>query len=612
LSKESNLTQILVAEKDGIYTYNVAEPQYSDTQSPGPTFLVVDDDAMVRKIVTRGLARLAPAEVLEVEDGVAAQEVLREKSVDVVVTDVLMPNMSGLELMKWAQEHCPEPLWIVLSGLETFDAAVDALQLGAFDYLAKPPEVQRVRVAVRNALDQIELVRERKRLYEQLERSNEQLAEKVDQLEKVCLMLEDQAAVIQSDLDRAEIIQRALLPQEPPELDGWCVETLYRSGSSVGGDFYDVIPLDQQHMGLVIADAAGHGVAAAMLSVLFKLRLNLTDGDNKVLMPNQVLRSLNSRLHETVSAPGAFITAVYVLLNRQSGQARIASAGHPPCIWTKPGGEYRLLERTGPALGLNANEHYEEREIQLVVGDRLLLYTDGVLGEGTDPVESEEIAGTLGSDIDRAKIPGALYRAATRDATGDRDDVTMILLERGEGVSHFDDTPEPEERHTPQSPTIQSRLLQGVREDMAFISISGTATWTCSQAFLDTAAALLERHDKLIIDLGDCEYLDSTCLGTLHEIVASRPDAVNLQRLPDKVRDMFEELSMGIVLDHAGTGIEPLPEDMLPLRRVDSDEAQQGARMLSAHETLASLSPENREVFQGVVESLRADLDKGE
>jgi serine phosphatase RsbU (regulator of sigma subunit)/ABC-type transporter Mla MlaB component len=578
----------------------VAEPQYSDTETPGPTFLVVDDDAMVRKIVTRGLARLAPAKVLEVEDGVAAQQVLREKRVDVVVTDVLMPNMSGLELMKWAQEHCPEPLWIVLSGLETFDAAVDALQLGAFDYLAKPPEVQRVRVAVRNALDQIELVRERKLLYEQIERSNEQLAEKVDQLEKACHLLEDQAAVIQSDLDRAEIIQRALLPQEPPELDGWCVETLYRSGSSVGGDFY-------------VADAAGHGVAAAMLSVLFKLRLNLTEGGGRVLMPGEVLRNLNNRLHETVSAPGAFITAVYILLDRQTGQARIASAGHPPCIWTTPGGDYRLLERTGPALGLNAEAHYEEREIQIGVGDRLLLYTDGVLGEATEPVEWEDIAGTLGSGIDRAQIPGALYRAATRGSGGDRDDITMILLERGEGVSHFDDTPEPEERHTPQPPAIQSRLLQGVREDVAFISISGTATWTCSQAFLDAAATLLERHGKLTIDLGDCEYLDSTCLGTLHEIVASQPDAVNLQRLPDKVRDMFEELSMDIVLDHAGTEKEPLPDDMQPLRRADSDAARQGARMLRAHETLASLSPENREVFQGVVESLRADLlDKGE
>ena len=112
-----------------------------DDTRDGPVFLVVDDDPMVRRIVTRGLGPLNPAEVIEVEDGLEAQQALRKKAFDVVITDVMMPNMTGLELLKWAQEHCPGPLWIILSGLETFDAAVDALQLGAFDYLAKPPEV---------------------------------------------------------------------------------------------------------------------------------------------------------------------------------------------------------------------------------------------------------------------------------------------------------------------------------------------------------------------------------------------------------------------------------------------------------------------------------------
>lgn len=244
----------------------------SEPSQVGRVFLVVDDDPMVRRIVTRGLESLDPAEVLEREDGLAAQEILKARHVDVVITDVLMPNMNGLELMKWAQEHRPGPLWIVLSGVETFDTAVEALQLGAFDYLAKPPELPRVRVAVRNALDQIELVQERERLYGQLEDSNLQLAEKVAQLQTVCGVLENQAATIQADLDRAEVIQRALLPQQPPSTPGWCMETLYRPGSSVGGDFYDAVSLDEDHLGIVIADAAGHGVAAAMLSVLFKLR----------------------------------------------------------------------------------------------------------------------------------------------------------------------------------------------------------------------------------------------------------------------------------------------------------------------------------------------------
>lgn len=572
----------------------------SETRSTGPTFLVVDDDAMVRKIVVRGLARLDPAEVLEVADGISAQAVLLERDIDVVVTDVLMPNMSGLELMKWAQEHSPGPLWIVLSGLETFDAAVDALQLGAFDYLAKPPEVQRLRVSVRNALDQLELVRERKRLYQQIEHSNFQLAEQVKQLE-------EQAAVIQSDLDRAEVIQRALLPQEPPELDGWCVEALYRSGSSVGGDFYNVLQLDREHLGLVIADAAGHGVAAAMLSVLLKLRLKLTTEDERALPPAQVLASLNRKLFDMVSAPGAFITAVYVLLNRRTGKATMASAGHPPLIWTSPAGESRLLERTGPALGLGPEASYSELEIQLDVGDRLLMYTDGVLG-GAECHSCQDLIDTLCSGIERCKLPGALYRDATQDSSCERDDITVVLLERGDGASHFDDTPCPEDRQTPPTTTPQPQLAQGTQGDRAFIKISGTATWTCSQALLDTASSQLEQQKSLVIDLADCEYLDSTCLGTLHEIVMCLPGDVQLQFLPARIQEMFVELSMDGVLRHSSADGIPLPKNMLPLLNTEVDPARQGALMLSAHETLAALSPENREQFQGVVDSLRADL----
>lgn len=581
-----------------------------DGSQARPTFLVVDDDAMVRKLVARGLEQLDPGAVIEVEDGLAAQAVLRERDVDVVVTDVMMPKMGGLDLMKWAQENCPGPLWIVLSGLDTFDAAVEALHLGAFDYLAKPPEVQRVRVAVRNALDQIELVRERQRLNQELAQSNERLAEKVAQLERLCRMLEDQAEVIQADLRRAEVIQRALLPQVPPSVDGWCVETLYRPGNNVGGDVYDVVMLDDRHVGLVIADAAGHGVAAAMLSVLFKHRLKLTDEQGHPLMPNQVMRALNRSLHQAMSAPGAFITAAYVLLNPRTGRARMASAGHPPCIWSSPAGESRLLERTGPALGLEADAHYEEASVELGVGDRLLLYTDGVVEGGPESPTQDDLSRAMLTGTDRSELLGTLFDAAVAGIEGERDDVTMILLERGEGISRFDDVPgeaAAPAREVASPPN--ALLLQGRQGKDAFMSIAGTATWMRSQVFYDAALKLLKRARSLTIDLGACEYLDSTFLGTLHEIVMSRPDAVRLQRVPVKIRALFDELSMAGVLQHTSLVNEPLPADMEPLKRDEVDVATQGERMLKAHEILASLSEENSEQFRDVVESLRADLE---
>lgn len=582
--------------------------QTGTSAAPGPVLMVVDDDPMVRKIVTRGLASLAPAEVIEVEDGLAAQEQLRQRPVDVVVTDVVMPRMDGLELMKWAQEHCPEPLWIILSGVETFDAAVDALHLGAFDYLAKPPEVQRVRVAVRNALDQIELVRDRQRLYAELAQSAEQLAANVAQLEEANRVLEDQAAVIQADLDRAEIIQRALLPQAPPKVAGWCMDTLYRPGSSVGGDFYDAILLDQDHLALVIADAAGHGVAAAMISVLFKTRLHPMGQGGEILGPAQVLRDLNHTLFQTLSAPGTFITAAYVLVDLRQGSARFASAGHTPCVLASAGSEPRLLQRTGPALGLDAEADYTQTEITIEPGERLLLYTDGITDGGADSPALAQLGAALGGDTPHAELLNPLYESARRGVSGDRDDITMLLLERAEGDSHFDDTPIREQRGEPPQAVTQAHLHRGSKPGLAFLSISGAATWLCSQSLLDTARELLAQYGRLSIDLADCENLDSTCLGTLHELVSEHDTELSLQRVPDKIRALFDELSMCRVMEHIRENSEPLPDNMQALQSDAVAPDQQGRRILRAHETLAALSEGNRQQFAAVVESLRADL----
>ena len=152
--------------------------------------------------------------------------------------------------------------------------------------------------------------------------------------------------------------------------------------------------------------------------------------------------------------------------------------------------------------------------------------------------------------------------------------------------------------------------MKGQTEDRAYISVRGTVTWTSSQTFLEGARALLERFPHLVIDLETCEYLDSTCLGTLHEIVVSNPGKVSLQRMQDGIRELFEELCMNAVLDLASSDGEALPAIMLPLHQRAVDPSQQGERMLSAHEALASLSPENREKFKGVVDSLRADLGR--
>jgi anti-anti-sigma regulatory factor len=220
------------------------------------------------------------------------------------------------------------------------------------------------------------------------------------------------------------------------------------------------------------------------------------------------------------------------------------------------------------------------------------------------------MATALGSGDDRADLLCGFYEDATRGVTGDRDDITMLLLEHTAGASHFDDAAPPEQRPQTETAATQSPLLQGTMDGKAFISVTGSITWLCSQALLDCANRLLQQQDRLILDLSACEHMDSTCLGTLHEIVASKPDAVLLQGVSDGVRKLFDELSMTRVLDHISPDRHPLPQHMTPLDGAELSPQQQGARILSAHEVLSALSEDNREQFQAVVDSMRADLHR--
>ena len=295
------------------------------------------------------------------------------------------------------------------------------------------------------------------------------------------------------------------------------------------------------------------------------------------------------------------------MLDTDSGVLRLASAAHPPGIWRRSSGEVTRLERSGPALGLEKQPHYRETSIDLGSGDRLLFYTDGVLEGGQGAPTHDDLGEAIKpGDADRGTILTRLYEAATQDTNVERDDITMILLERNEGVSRYDDA-RPARRAQAIVPANRLKVQQGSVDNTGFLSISGSGTSMRSQTFYDAAMSMLNKYDTLTIDLGSCEHLDSTFLGTLHEIVTNRPDAVRLQRVPTCIRALFEELSMQGVLDRSSSTACSLPEKMLPLTR-DSDSSEQQRRVLRAHEGLCSLSEENREQFTLVVDSLREEF----
>ena len=352
--------------------------KHSATDSK-PALLIVDDNETIRKLLVLALREVRELEIEAVGSAREARERLSQRSFAVVITDISMPEEDGISLMQWAKETFPGPIWIVLTGHGTLDSAVSALQLGAFDFIAKPLSMATLRNSVRNALDQHRLRAERDRLQAELEESNERLREHVTQLEEACRLLGEQAETIQADLRRAALIQRALLPQAAPDTPGLSIHALYRTSETVGGDLYDVVRLDSRRVVLMIADAAGHGLSAAMLAVLFRNGLPLVDANSgEACAPSQALQAVNGSLSRATAAPGLFITAAYCLLDVAEGKASVASAGHPPLIVQRRSGGIERIFHTGPALGLYPDAVFGQQEIVLDAGDRLVLHTDGL------------------------------------------------------------------------------------------------------------------------------------------------------------------------------------------------------------------------------------------
>ena len=143
---------------------------------------------------------------------------------------------------------------------------------------------------------------------------------------------------------------------------------------------------------------------------------------------------------------------------------------------------------------------------------------------------------------------------------------------------------------------------------MTFIALEGRVTWLYAQALFESALAVLEGHRTLVLDLGACEHLDSTVLGTLHELVLRarlERTRVVFQRVPERLVAAFRELSMTTVLDAIGEVSEPLPAELADLDLPVGDLRRHRQRLLRAHQALAELSQHNREAFADLLGTLR-------
>lgn len=586
---------------------------------------MVDDEPAIRGVLRRMLRAGTDYDVFEAGDGIEAKDLLQREDVEVVIADLVMPRMDGLALMRWALENCPGPTWVLLSGQATVDRAIEAIRLGAFDFLCKPLDVSEALLAtVRNALRQRKLIAERERLNGELAQSNTRLSQQVDQLTRACGILCEQAEIIESDLRRAERIQKALLPPKPPVLRQLAVNSVYRPSRKVGGDLYDVVRPSARHVIAYVADAAGHGVSAAMLAVLFKQRLGMLDDRHRPRNPGPVLQSVNQALLAECSAPGLFITAAYCLIDTETGEGIAASAGHRPMLLRHADGTAEMIYHTGPALGITPDARFAQKRFHLGAGDQLLLYTDGLCEsvESNRGLSDEQILDVMGDggagsggDILRRLLTVAQAR---RNDMPHEDDITMVLLTASTSLASTVDNGPMSALGAPAAPSAgppAAHVLVGSTERTSAVSIQGRGTWPFCAAFKDYCTAALKAGRPLTLDMSLCVHLDSTFLGTVLETALLAEELggyFRIQSVLPEVRGLFEELGMEKVLERITPAMVPLPGRMTALLGATMCDERDQRRILYAHEALASLSERNRAEFAAVIEYVRKQLQEHE
>ena len=179
---------------------------------------------------------------------------------------------------------------------------------------------------------------------------------------------------IENELAIAREIQTSILPSGSPETKNLHITTAYHPMTAVAGDFYDFIPVDQYRIGVLVADVSGHGVPAALIAAMMKMAVqSIVPCAHS---PGDVLQALNRML--SGQPRDQFVTAAYLFIDTQNYKARYSAAGHPPLLLSRERTLHHI-ESNGLVFGVTAQPEYPVRDIPICPGDRLLLYTDGVI-----------------------------------------------------------------------------------------------------------------------------------------------------------------------------------------------------------------------------------------
>ena len=387
--------------------------------------LLIDDDVAVRQSISTYLED-SGFDVTQAASGFEGVERLKTTSPDVILTDLRMPGMDGKQVMQEAKSWKPETPVIVVSGMGVVKDVVEALRLGAADYLVKPlVDMEMLVIAIKRALERRELKSENLVYREQLESANKELREMVRTLER------DQKA--------GRAVQRRFLPDTPVFHNGYKLEFSVIPSLYLSGDMIDYGLIEDRFIPFYLADVSGHGAASAFVTIWLKQqvrryidegKLGGIDGD----IASQISLLLSQVNSDIVSADlGCHLTCFVGVVDSLENVLYYSLGGHLPLPVMATSETTEYLEGKGKAVGIFEQAQWQTYQMQLPEEFELLMFSDGVLEvlEPSNLIEKEQhLIDVLQGN---SKVPLNELEAllGLRNTSVAPDDIAMFRICRG-------------------------------------------------------------------------------------------------------------------------------------------------------------------------------------
>lgn len=368
--------------------------------------LVVDDDTVMQHL----LEALLTAHDYNVSIATSGEEALAYLSLlspDIILLDVLMPGINGLEVLDFIRAEQRDSAVIMTTAFGSEEMAINALRRGANDYLRKPLEPREFSMVLQRTVEHLLLNRQNQALRQQIDEKRRQL---------------------EAELRRAASVQNTLLPNSMPKVEGFEFAARCVPAREVGGDFYDWDEPNNRLLTLCLCDVMGKGMAAALMMATVRAVFRAVVRDSP---PAEALRYMMSTLDKDFEASDSFVTLFMVQLDKETQKLSYVDAGHGYAFILRADGQVELLEKRGLPLGILLDETYIQEDFSLASGDALIIYSDGLVDTQPEAeLDHHALANQIRSCNSAQSIVDCLIEFATDQVSEAPDDITVVVVRR--------------------------------------------------------------------------------------------------------------------------------------------------------------------------------------